>query len=222
MRTVERRRPERHHPKSLTAEDREMDRRRVAGEQPPRSWPEPSTPSAVGVLGCGGRTDQPEINSIRHTEQGPVPCAVKEQGPFHPVGFNCSRSSRRIAFADGCSGTRPSARRDAIDRFPPDDPLFVVPTANGSPSAPLQARIGTAVQTCAVPTKPGALLHSLRHTYATVLADTGNQRISCALSPDTNPPRPRNATSRRLAGQENAPPAIRAICPAGQNGVIQS
>ena len=64
----------------------------------------------------------------------------------------------------------------------------------------LQARIGRLFKRAAVPTKPGALLHSLRHTYATVLADTG-----------INP-----YQLRTLLGHESAETSQRYIAAAGQ------
>lgn len=207
MRTVERRRPERHHPKSLTAE--EIGKLIDAAWQennPPRSWPElEHAVVAVGVL-TGVREAELislNINSIRHTEQGPV-LHVRGKGskdrsiPFEPELLQIIETylqSRTQVFRP-----RASARRDTIDRFAPDEPLFVGADGERITVGTLQSRVGRLFKRAGVPTKPGALLHSLRHTYATALADTG-----------INP-----YQLRTLLGHESAETSQRYIAAAGQ------
>ena len=114
--------------------------------------------------------------------------------------------------------TRSSAWRDAIDQF-----LRMIRCSGADGEritvGTLQARIGRLFQTCGGPDQTRALPYLLRHTYATVLTpDTG---IKLRTLLDTNPPRPRNATSRRRAGESGRGRPQSAIRPAGQT-VIQS
>lgn len=167
-------------PKSLTGDQVEalVDAVHQVND-PPRSWPEMER--AIIMLGVLAGPREAEllalsIADVRPTDGGAVLHIRGKGQKYRSVPIEAPAvalideylRSREVVF--GATDRRGDSDVP-LRRFRPDDPLFVGADGNRLTRGSLSYRLRRAFKRAGFQPPEGALMHSLRHTYATSLAD---------------------------------------------------
>ncbi|MFC0313626.1 tyrosine-type recombinase/integrase [Gordonia phosphorivorans] len=182
MRNVEAVKPESGPPKSLTF-DQFQDLLGAVDQvnAPPQSWPE--LEKAIILLGVLAGPREAElralnIGDIRMSEQGPVlhihgKGNKRRQVPVEVAALAILGSYLQTRERLFGATRRRGDPEEPLTRFAPTDPLFVGSDGQRLTRGSMQYRMVRAFSRAGITRPEGALMHTLRHSYATALADAG-------------------------------------------------
>lgn len=177
------RRPKRPQPKSKAVDRTDLEKildAASAVDNPPRSWPEMErTIILVGVL-VGARASELIAINTDHFRRTPTGLVVTLNGKGDksrpiPVGADLEdhiddylQSRARLFGHPNLKSPKP-----LLDSHPPGTPLFIGSDGERLTRGTLEYRLRRAFRRAGVTPPDGALVHSLRHSFATGLADSG-------------------------------------------------